>query len=379
MRILLVVEPGIDGVFRHVEGLAHFLVAQNLELHLAYSDRRGSEPLQKLVTLIEERGGECLNLGVGNAPEWRDAGALWRLWSMVRRVCPDVVHAHSSKAGVLARSLALLGVRAKFYYSPHAYYGLAPRSGPRVHFYNAVEWALGRIGTTINISKDEAAFAMERLRIAPEKIRVIHNPVNPDVFAPAGKEARARNRARLGIPRDALVLGWIGRLSFQKDPQTLYRSIAPVLAARDDLVLFQVGQGELDEELQRMARDLGIAPRIVRHGYFNEPAVFYETIDALIMTSRYEAGWPIVVLEALASGLPLMVSEAPGTTDIGAAGLSHCWTAPSAEPVKFSRAIEAWLADIPRQRSSNHREIAVDRFTPAKAFGAVLEEYRRAS
>ncbi len=379
MRILLIVEPGIDGVFRHVESLAHFLLGQQQEVHLAYSSRRGSESLGKLVAAIQSRGGECLDLKVGNAPEPGDGHALWRLRAFAKRLHPDVIHAHSSKAGVLGRSLKLLGVDAGYFYSPHAYYGLAPRSGYAVHFYNFVERVFGRVGTTINISKDEADFGRRVLRIAPSRVRTIHNPVDASVFKPVDEKAKADCRRKLGLPETAVVLGTIGRLSFQKDPQTLYRALAPALRQRSDLVLCHVGQGELEGTLHSLAEELGIAGQIVRPLYLNEPAVFYQAIDGLIMTSRYEAGWPIAVLEALAAGLPLVVSEAPGTSDIAAAGLSHCWTARSGDVGGFTKAIESWLGDRARPRACNHRQVAIERFSPEKAYGAILAEYRRAN
>jgi len=378
MRILIVVEPGIDGVFRHVEGLIHHLLAEKQEVHLAYSDRRSSMHLEKLTALVASRGGECLNLRIGNASEPGDLSALGRLWSLARRLRPEVVHGHSSKAGVLVRALPLLGIRARFFYSPHAYYGLAPRPGQAVHFYNAVEQIFGRVGTTINISNDEAAFATGPLKIPRENIRIIHNPVDTAVFRPATPEERRQRRSALGFPEDAVVLGALGRLSFQKDPQTLYRAIAPVLRARKDIVLCHCGQGELDGELGLLSRELGIEDRIVRKAYFDEPAAFYQALDGFALTSRYEAGWPIVVLEALATDLPLIVSDAPGTTAIGAAGLSHCWTAPAGEVASFTAAVEFWLADRPAGRPSNHRQTAIERFSPVIAYGAVLDAYREA-
>jgi glycosyltransferase involved in cell wall biosynthesis len=155
--------------------------------------------------------------------------------------------------------------------------------------------------------------------------------------------------------------------------------VAPVLAAHPELLLFHVGQGEFDAELVALAQSLGIADRIVRRPYLEEPACFYEAIDALIVPSRYEAGWPLVTLEAMARDLPIISSVAPGTSDIAEGGLSHCWTAPAEDVAGFTRGIEAWLADRPSGRACNHREIAIHRFGLEKCLGAVLEEYRKAA
>lgn len=378
LRVLLVVEPGMDGVFRHVEGLTSYLWEQRQEVHLAYSTRRGSASLEKLVESIQSRGGQCMDLKVGNAPEMGDVRAVWQLRAFAKRLLPDVIHAHSSKAGVLGRALKMTGIRAECFYTPHAYYGLAPRSGFRVHFYNLVERIFGKIGITINVSKDEAKFGRQTLGINENQVRTIPNPVDSSVFKPAGKETKAALRRKLGLPETAIVLGTIGRLSFQKDPETLYRALAPVLAQHSDLILCHVGQGELDGELRRTAAELGIADRIVRPLYLDEPAVFYQVFDALVMTSRYEGGWPMVMLEALASGLPIIVSDAPGISDMGSAGLSHCWQAKTGDVADFTRALEAWRADRPMGRANNHREIAMQQFSVERCHGAVLEEYRKA-
>lgn len=206
---------------------------------------------------------------------------------------------------------------------------------------------------------------------------MIHNPVDTGVFIPANAEQKVEARALLGLPPDALVLGAIGRCSFQKNPQLLYRAAAPVLKARSDLVLLHVGQGELEDELRRLADELGIYSRIVRNVYLNKPVSFYHAVDAMIVTSRYEAGWPIVVLEAFSCDLPVIVSEASGTSDIRRGGLSHCWPAASENVVQFTSAIEAWLADRAKIRTINHREIALSHFSTERWYGALLEEYRK--
>lgn len=377
MKILLVVEPGIDGVFRHVEGLAHYLIEAGDTVFLAYSDKRGSPQLDELVALVQRRGGAVLNLRVTNSPGPADIVALVRLRGFVRRHQPDIIHGHSSKAGVLARALRILGVRQPIFYTAHAYYGLVPRKGLKSRFFNFVEWLFGRVGVSINISRDEAAFAERKLNIPPERIRVIHNPVDSSLFTPATMEQRNAARLALKLPTDRIVLGAIGRSSFQKDPQTLYRAVAPVLHEEENLVLFHVGKGEMDDELAELAKELGIADRVIRLPYLDAPAVFYHAVDALIITSRYEAGWPIVMLEALASDLPVITSNAPGMSDCGAAGLSHCWVAGVGDADGFADAVRRWLASIAAETPSNHRAKAIERFSLDRCFGSVREEYEK--
>jgi glycosyltransferase involved in cell wall biosynthesis len=374
LRILIVIEPGIDGAFRHVEGLVRFLMDCGQEVHIAYSDRRGSKELLQLVELVESRG-RTLNLGVSNQPSPRDLTALLRLRRFAGEIKPDIIHGHSSKAGILSRSLSFLGIKAAYFYTPHAYYGLAQRPGCAVKFYNQLERLFARIGTTINISVDERRFATDTLRIPPGGCVSIHNPVDAHAFVPGNDETRKVWREAHQLPVEAVVLGSMGRLSFQKDPQTLYRAFARFVSTGADVYLYHVGQGELQEELDALAKSLGLGKRLIRSTYCHQPATFYQVLDGFIVTSRYEAGWPLVVLEALASDLPIVTGTGPGTRHISEAGLSHCWTADVGEEDLFSSAISAWFEDRKKRRPSNHRTIALKQFSTETCFGAVLDQY----
>lgn len=372
LRILLVLEPGIDGVFRYVSGLADFLRTQGQEVHVAYSDRRGGPALREFLKNLTEAGCETLNLAVGNSPEPADVSAVFRLWKMARRLKPDIIHAHSSKAGVLARALAFVGIRATYFYTPQAYYGLARRGGAKEWCFNAIETAFCRIGTTLCTSSDEQRFAVETLHVPPARLRTIFNPVDTVRFAPASPEAKARTRHELGLPGHQIVLGSMGRLSFQKDPQTLLRAVAPVLRERTDVTLLHVGRGELEDEVTQLVRELGLTKRMHRVAYLDEPRRFYEAVDAFLLPSRYE-GMPLVLLEALACDLPLIISAAPGMTDILQAGLTHCWSAPPEDSIAFEHAIRSFLTDRPAARASNHRPRAIELFSAEKCYGTVLK------
>lgn len=377
MTVLIIVEPGADGVFRHVEGLCRFLFSRNATVHLAFSSKRGSEGLVALVESIRQHGGQTLDLKVGNTPSPSDLKAFFNLRKLALSVRPDVIHAHSSKAGVLGRALALSGIKAHYFYTAHAYYGMGGSRGLKTAFFNLVEAVLGRIGTTINLSDDEAAFAMKKLRIPQSRLRIIPNPVNTAEFRPARGDERRLIRARFKIPDDALVLGSLGRLSFQKDPQTMYRAVAQAMMKHDQLWFCHVGRGELEEEINALSNKLGIAARLVQIPYLDLPAEIYRAFDAFVLTSRYE-GFPIVLLEAMASNLPLILTSCPGTSDIRQGGLSHCWSAEIGDTDGLANAMESWRLDAHNHRPINHRQIAQERFAIDVLFGAVHELYLNA-
>lgn len=377
MRVLLVSEPGVDGVFRHVEALAAFLLAQGHGVDLAYSDVRGSDRLKQLVIDLEAAGGQTLNLRVGNGPGLHDLGALMRLRRFVMQTRPEVIHAHSSKAGALVRAMRFLGVTQPLFYTPHAYFGLAGKGGLKSFVFNGVEALLGRIGTTMNLSVGEMAFARETLHLPQSALRLVANPVDTHRFFPAQAQRQRKLKLALGVPEDAVLLGSVGRLAFQKDPLTLYRAFSVALKNCPQLWLYHLGDGELTAECEALALELGITHRIVRQRYLSEPLAFYQALDAMILTSRYE-GLSFAVLEALACDLPLILSEVPGNQDFVQMGLSHCWSAGKEDAAGLGAAIERWAQDHTAGRVSNHREIAEQRFSQSACFGALVHEYEAA-
>jgi glycosyltransferase involved in cell wall biosynthesis len=376
MNVLVISEPGVDGVFRYVDTLCHFLWGQGIGVHLAYSDRRAGDQLTKLVHEVSARRGRTLNLRTANRPEPADGPAFAALLALTREVRPDVIHTHSSKAGFLGRMLRVCGVRAVQCYHPHAYVGMRPNGGRFDGIYNVIEGIMGRLAHSIVVSADEAAFARDRLRIPASRLHLIHNGVDLDVFSPAPAEERRVLREKLGVPQDALILGCMGRSSAQKDPVTLYRAFAHAAKVRP-IALLHVGQGELDGVLDELVREAGLGAVIFRRPYTSTPADFYRAVDGFILTSRYE-GFSLAALEAMAVNLPLILSDAPGNRDLFVQPLSHGWRAAPGDVEAFADRIVEWH-DRARNGALliNHRQIAREHFDVHDRCGAVLRLYRQ--
>lgn len=377
MNVVIVSEPGVDGVFRYVEGFVHHLLSAGVGVHLAYSDARAGESLRRLVARVEREGGRTLNLRVDNRPCPGDARALLALRAFVREVRPDLVHCHSAKAGALARALPLVGVwDVPFLYQPHAYIGMRPTRGRLDFVYDAVERLLGRWSVTVACSYDEQRYALHRLRVPAARARAVANGVDTARFVPGSPARRLELRAAFGLPADAIVLGAMCRCSAQKDPMTLYRAFAEAAARESRLVLFHVGRGELDAELDAFVRQHRLWDRVVRRPYLGTPADFYQAIDGFALTSRYE-GFSLALLEALSADLPLILSEAPGNGDLLHRPLSHLWSAPAGDSSAFAAAIREWAAEraAPAGAPCNHREIACAHYDQRRSFDRVLRLY----
>ncbi len=169
-----------------------------------------------------------------------------------------------------------------------------------------------------------------RVRVWPNAIDTAHFAYDP--------AARAALRAQLGIPRDALVVGHIGRFIYQKNHRFLLEAFAG-LAARDPAArLLLVGEGEALPRVRAQAQAAGLAERVVFAGTFADTAGLYSAMDVFCLPSLYE-GMPLVAWEAQSNGLPCLFSE-----HVPAEALSE----KLATTLPLSAGAGAWAAQLAR-------------------------------
>lgn len=344
-------------------------------MHLAYSDRRSCDDLQPLVCRVRESGGSTLNLQVGNAPELGDIPALVALYRFIRQTKADVIHAHSSKAGALARALRVVGLKQPIFYSPHAYYGLQPRGLVKTAFYNNIERVLKVVGHTVNNSHSEARFAKECLQVDAGRQLTVQNGVSTRRFTEAERDQRTAARKLLGLPKDAIIIGTICRVSEQKDPLTLYKAFSRVARARKDLVLYHLGgEGprELEQPLRAVVDSHNISQQVFRERFRSDTSTVYHALDALMLTSRYE-GLSLVLLEAMACNLPLILSDAPGNMDLRKDDLNRVWWGRPGNVNDFAEALGDCI--LTTRAGCNHREVACARYSQDGCYDTLLDHY----
>ena len=361
--VLLVIEPGRDGAFRFVEQLAYFLVRQSgVSVHLAYSSLRGSPELSALVDTLERHGSRTLDLRTGNSPGVMDIVAFAKLRRLVRTVQPDVVHAHCSKAGVLARMLVWTGIRARIIYTPHAYYQMYGPTGAKKKFFLMVERWLAHTGVTLHTSKSEADYARQELGVRSDYQRLIRTGVDCERFRPVVDSAEKNAlRQKFGLPDGEFVFGTVARYSTQKDPLTLYRAVISVLENTPGVYFAHLGKGELMPAVAGLLATVssGVRERILRIEACDDLPGFYRMLDVFVLASRYE-GFALALLEAQASGISLILSECPGNLDLKEYDLDGVrWTTVGAA-AHLAAQMRVCVAQGPHQ--NNHREVALRNF-----------------
>lgn len=149
---------------------------------------------------------------------------------------------------------------------------------------------------------------------ADEKIRVIGNGVDPLKFKP---QPRLSARQTVGLPNDRSVVLSVGHLVELKGFHILIDAIARLRSSRPDLMLVVVGDGPYRPQLERQVRDLGLENQIylARSIPHDQLAAWYSAADVFCLASSRE-GWPNVVLEAMACGLPVLATRVGGIPEI---------------------------------------------------------------
>lgn len=158
----------------------------------------------------------------------------------------------------------------------------------------------------IAVSPQIRDVAMESFGLRADRIAVCTNWVSPG-FRPPMPVEREEGRRRLGLPAEALVFGYVGRLSGDKRGETMLQAFAEALRQTPrDMRLVVAGDGWKADDWREMARSLGIARRVHFAGWQSDPKQIYHALDVFVLPSLAE-GFPLGVMEAMACGVPGLV------------------------------------------------------------------------
>lgn len=271
---------------------------------------------------------------------------------------PHLIHCHCNKAGLMGVVIAPL-IRVPFVYTPHAFFSMQPRlSGLKLELSLAVERALSRrANTTVLLSRKEADFA-SRHGFNGGRFRISANGITPSTLKP---KTRPRTKS------EVLVIGFLGRLSYQKGIDTLLSSIRVAKG-----VNFRVevhGFGPEESLVQGAVRDC--PERISFHGPANGSGVMTR-FDILVMPSRYE-GFPYVLLEALAQGLPIITTDVGGVDEM----VAHQWNGVilHGEPISALTKILDHLDDYDWPTLGNNSLLLSRRHTAEGMYRRIMDAY----
>lgn len=320
MKILILLEAAGGGVARHVLDLVRQFTEAEItdgsgkaqpscrhEVTVVYSPLR-AEPafIEDLYALPVE----AIALNMTRAPGPHDLIALWRLYLIVRARGPyDILHAHSSKAGVLLRLLPRrFGARI---YTPHGLRIMDPQIGSVIkRFYGAVECVLGRWRSeaVITVASRELTEA-QQLGLPVLLLHLVLNGVEANLAV--SDIGAGPKRAELGLSSNDLVFGFVGRLAPQKAPDRLIQAFVAVAPQAPQARLVIIGDGPLRAGLEQQVADNGLEAQVLFLGA-RRARYYLPLFDVFVLSSLYEA-MPYVLLEALAAHVPIIAHDVSGT------------------------------------------------------------------
>ena len=249
----------------------------------------------------------------------RDAQAILRLARLIRDERPTILHTHTAKAGAVGRIAALLAGTARPPIIVHTFHGHVLRGyfNPLTTLaFRTLERWLARITTVLVAVSPEVRDDLVKLRVAPaSKFRIVRLGIELDERTGGNEDARAETRRQLGVPPDAFIVGWVGRMTAVKRTDDVIRALRGLVDRGVDAYLCLVGDGPDRDHLERYAHELGVVKRCLFMGYQQDVAQFYGAIDALLLPSVNE-GTPVSVIESLAAQRPAVATRVGGTPDV---------------------------------------------------------------
>ncbi|GAA3209555.1 glycosyltransferase [Streptomyces sp. XM83C] len=284
---------------------------------------------------------------------------------IVRTVRPDLVHLHSSKAGLAGR-LALRG-HLPTVFQPHAWSFFATGPGP---LYRAtVRWErLAARWAHQVVCVSEAERADGEAAGVRARCTVVPNGVDLDHYRAAPVAERRAARARLGLDARTPLAVCIGRLHRQKGQDVLLEAWPGIARTVPDARLALVGDGPARDRLrQRATADVLFA------GDVADPRDWYLAADLVVLPSRWE-GMALAPLEAMACACPVVVSDVPGAREALPAGHAATNLVPPEDPAALAGAVAALLSDREACRTLGGQ--ARTHVCARHGFGRVVDDIR---
>ena len=315
---------------------------------------------------------------------WKDCLALARLWRVLRTIRPHIVHSHTPKGGMLGMMAAWLArVPVRVYHIRGL--PLMTAKGPkRLALWCTEKTSCWLAHQVFCISHSMAREAV-RLRLCPaEKIRVLGSGGNgvdaQQKYNPERLDAKTRQHIRVthGIPEDAQVVSFMGRIVRDKDEVELADAWEMLRERFPSLHLVLMGvfepQDPVPEEVETLFRT---DPRIHLTGYVDGVSAYYAVTDVCVLPT-YREGLPATLLEAAAMEVPVVATRIPSCVDAVVDGVTGMLVRPR-DAGALAHAVAAYLInpELRRRHGRAARQRILDEFRPDVIWQSLYGEYAR--
>jgi glycosyltransferase involved in cell wall biosynthesis len=378
IKVLCVCGPVKSGVPVYVEQVVRRL--EGSEFHFVVACPQGSILRKRLANT----GIDIVDADMRQLSILSSAKASFQLWRILKRGRFDIVHMHSSRAGLLGRPVCkLLGLRTV--YTPHGFsFESIQSSKAKFRCYLLAEQILGRATDWMAcVSEHEREKALRYRIVRAERACVIHGFADSNRWTQ--RPASISLKRELGIPLNSRVVGTVSRLCPDKAPKDFAAMAAALLRNCPEVRFVFVGEdGPLHAEVVGYIRQLGIQDRVILRTWTDNICEFVALMDVVVLNSLTE-GLPLSLIEAMAMGKPIIATDLAATRELTANGGCGLLV-PASDPEAMANAVQrllespeilATLGESGRRRMHSqysveqavqktaelYRELAADRFT----------------
>lgn len=303
---ILHVAQAAGGVDRYIRMLLKYLDKEKFENILVCSQDFREKDYKNLVDFFEQ---VKMDRAIGS----NDLKAIGEVRRLIKRYNPDIVYAHSSKAGAIAR-VADIGLKNHCVYNPHGWAFNMQCSAKRKVMYTAIEKVAAPFcDKIICISDAEKQSALDKKICREDKLQVIFNGV--DIEAYENEVHGTVKRKDLNIPEDAFVVGMVGRISPQKAPDVFIKMAKHVKDKVSNAHFIIVGNGDQEAEIKKYAKDNDFLDSLHITGWVDNPMSYVELFDVACLLSRWE-GFGLVLPEYMMARKPIVASRVDAIPNI---------------------------------------------------------------
>ena len=307
-----------------------------------------------------------------------DFVSLVRLWRLLHRLKPEMTEFSTPKAGLLGAIAGMLcGVPARVYFLRGL--KLETCTGVKRRILWVAEKLAAACSHVVLCNSDSLRNQALVLRVASErKLRLLGSGSSNGVDVERFKPGPCGLRERLGLPPDVPVVGFVGRLTSDKGLPELIEAFDAILAVKPEAHLLLVGWFDAAEDA--LGNDLRSRikkhPRIHLTGYVADTAPYYRVMDVMVLPTWRE-GFPNVVLEAAATGIPVVTTLSTGSRDAVVPEVTGLLIPPGF-PVAISEAVLQLLRNPERRRRMGEaaRAWVLDNYVNRRVLGRTVHYYQ---
>ncbi|MGN2615662.1 glycosyltransferase family 4 protein [Aliivibrio fischeri] len=299
-----------------------------------------------------------------NISPFNDIKSLFKMIRFIKNEEFDIVHTHSSKTGLIGRLAAKISGVKKVVHTVHGFsFPAADNLISKIVFYFMEWFAKFFTDELFVLNKTDYELAIKKLKYNKDKVHIIPNGINIDRFRPQQKT------------HDGFRVVMVGRLWEQKNPMCLVYAAEMLLKKYSDINIDFIGDGDLRDTMQNYLNKNNLSNNIKILGWINDVDKLLPKYDLFVLPSLWE-GMPLAILEAQSCGLPAVVSDIPGNSDLIHNNLNGFVFAKNDASDLSSKIEMIYLSvDLKKEMSLKARDIVCDKYSSLIRNDAIIHHY----